>query len=79
MDERKRKTPRPNLNRCKLCKELSESLTPLMPEMEVKGPVCAKCEAWVTRQRKLGRICVHARATWECKKKACVVRYVMES
>ncbi len=78
MDARKRKAPRPNLNRCKLCKEKAE-LTPAPPGMELKGPVCHRCENWISVQRKLGRICVHARSPAECRQKTCIVRYVMES
>jgi hypothetical protein len=78
MDERKRKTPRPNLNRCKLCRGLTEYLKS-MPDMDLKGPVCSTCEERVRRQRELGRVCVHARAKGECRKKACLVEHVMES
>lgn len=76
MDERKRKTPRPNLNRCAYCRGKDPDLRRIEG---VKGTFCQDCEKLL--KLKLGRktICLHLRPWGGCGKKECVIRHVMES
>ncbi len=78
MNGGKRKTPRPNLNKCGLCKCKADPLF-RMPGMEMKGTFCEKCVKEVEMRFRLGRVCVHGCLKSKCAKKECVIRYVMEA
>ncbi len=76
MAEGKRRTPRPNLNRCAGCDEKWE---PLLRIEGMKGTFCRTCEEIMKMKLKRGQICVHLRNPRTCGKKVCVIRQVMES
>ncbi len=78
MEEGERKTPRPHLNRCAVCKQLAPEL--VWPDgFEIKGKICPKCEWLLGRQRALGTVCVHGRPKAVCRKKVCLIAWVMSS
>lgn len=80
MDERKRKTPRPDVspqwNRCANCR----GKDPVLVRIEgVKGTFCRDCEKLIRRKLEKRTICVHRKLWGACGKKECVIQHVMES